>query len=323
MRVHERLQVRVQERLQVRVQERLLLRELAGLGLWAGGHGQEKLRTVAAGRSTCSCSPELLQAGGPAASASPVSEPSAVCAAPQTCNQWPAFVGQSCLLSSTMRPAAAHAHASLCARAPVLLCYCWCATAAHTASQAAHRARAQTCLSAQVEVRVPASQLCAADCRPLPLALELWAAGGLVASHSAVLLPSCSAGAHAELQALLQGGQGVGGRGEFVEDMAQWLQFWGAACAVPREELQWLQWPQDPGLAEGCGEGAGAATDEQLAAVMAELGAGLLEYSTQCSLGAISGEGLQKLPYGQGEPPAVGLTGLWLVAASQRAIHSI
>eukprot|EP00983_Pelagomonas_calceolata_P022033 691657-Pelagomonas_calceolata.AAC.1 len=127
---------------------------------------------------------------------------------------------------------------------------------------------------AQARVSLPVSLFEAGVACSKVLVLELWAAGSLVCSYSAVLLPSSFSGALAELQGMQQGTAGLG----FIRDLAQWTHFQAYSRTAQQQQQQQQQEQGMPDL------GAAEGTYEQELALMADVGRDLLAYSLACGM---------------------------------------
>ncbi|KAF5826718.1 hypothetical protein DUNSADRAFT_2267 [Dunaliella salina] len=141
---------------------------------------------------------------------------------------------------------------------------------------------------AQACVRLPGA---AASC-PKVVMLELWAAGSLVCSYSAMLLPSSCSGALAELQGMEQG---VQGSHEYIRDLVSWARFQALSRSARHQQQQGgLAAAEDAHM-----QAAEAAPWEQLA-LMSSTGKDLLEYSLSEGMLAVAGlllEGLMDFPF--------------------------
>ncbi|KAF5837954.1 hypothetical protein DUNSADRAFT_3615 [Dunaliella salina] len=141
---------------------------------------------------------------------------------------------------------------------------------------------------AQARMSLPGA---ASSC-PEVVVLELWAAGSLVCSYSAMLLPSSCSDALAELQGMEQGDEGSH---EFVRDLVNWAHFL-ALCKSARQQQQ------QGGVAaveDAHMQAAEGAHWEQLA-LMSSVGKDLLEYSLSEGMLAVAGlllEGLMDFPF--------------------------
>lgn len=138
-----------------------------------------------------------------------------------------------------------------------------------------------TCFCVQVKVSLPESLTDPAASCPACLVLELWAAGSLACSYSAMVLPSRCQDAFTELQALDKAG------GEdsaaFLEDLVHWLHFRVPFNAAHQEQ-------QQPTVAHMHSSAAFFA-DEQQVVLMADVGRDLLRHSLNCGMVGVSGEG--------------------------------
>eukprot|EP00983_Pelagomonas_calceolata_P056744 1144734-Pelagomonas_calceolata.AAC.7 len=132
---------------------------------------------------------------------------------------------------------------------------------------------------AQARVSLPKDFLDAATSSPKVVVLELWAAGSLVCSYTAVLLPSSCSGILAELQ-------GMGRQDEesqlFVRDLVHWAHFLAFSRSAQQQQ----------GVVAAAEElhvrAAEEAHQEQLA-LMADVGRDLLEHSLAEGMMAVAG----------------------------------
>ncbi len=155
----------------------------------------------------------------------------------------------------------------------------------------------------QATVFLPGGLIKAEAPHPRALVLELWAAGHLVCSNSALLFPSHLSSAFTELQELFtsqtSSGQELSAKGRathsqlstedaaFVSDLVCWMHYTASACSVVQQQQQQQQ--QQQGLPEDMHKSPTDAEDEELA-LMADVGRGLLDYSLCSGMLDVAGE---------------------------------
>eukprot|EP00967_Tisochrysis_lutea_P074735 scaffold100538_cov17-Tisochrysis_lutea.AAC.1 len=135
---------------------------------------------------------------------------------------------------------------------------------------------------AQARVSLPVSSLDAAASCPEVVVLELWAAGSLVCSYSAVLLSSCYSGALAELQ-------GVGREALFVRDLVHWAHFLAVSRSAQQQQLLHLQQQGEAAATDTADPLAAEEPTEQQLGLMAGVGMDLLEHCLVEGMVAVAG----------------------------------